>query len=336
MRLVCPECHNNVVVSDDAAGKEATCPNCGKSFPTPSRYAAAVSEVAAGIAAGVAGVPVPPPGLVPPPAPVAAGAPPAPPGFVPPAAPAPAATDGFQPAPTAPASAAVAGYTHSVGITFAPNVVAWLPAALLSVVFLLTFFPWVGAYAGNTAVYSQRPWGAAFSGKPSRNYQLENAIPSAWIDKSRSDWELLIPFLLLLIVALAFAWLERVFRATPPNVPPLAKAWPWRNAIVAGGATLAVLFMLWQLANGFGMERAIKQQVAEQFAQRRAEAANSPSELGKVDYAENQALAAYDLEWTVWLYLALVCGVLAVGAVVLRVVLDKRGNKPPPKLLLHY
>jgi hypothetical protein len=36
------------------------------------------------------------------------------------------------------------------------------------------------------------------------------------------------------------------------------------------------------------------------------------------------------------MYLALTCNLLAVLAVIARLILDRRGNKPPPKLLLHY
>ncbi|MDY3562213.1 zinc-ribbon domain-containing protein [Gemmata sp. JC673] len=324
MRLVCPQCMSNVTVPDNTAGKEATCPNCGKSFPTPARYTATVSEL--GTAA------VPPPGLAPPipVLPVIPPVPPAPPGLVSPP------TGGFLPGPAN--IDAPTGYTKSRGITISPTVVAWLPAALLTAVLLLTFFPWVGSYAGNSAVYSQRPWGALFSGTPSRNFRLEqaNLIPGGWIDKTHSDW-LLLPFFLCLLTGLAFAWAERAMK--PPGLsapPPLVKLWPWRNSIVAGCAALALIFLLWQLANGFGMERAIKQHIAEQFSQRRAEAADSPGKLEALEYEEAQELRKYDIERTTWLCLALMCNVLAVCAVVTRVALDNRGNKPPPKLLLHY
>ena len=36
------------------------------------------------------------------------------------------------------------------------------------------------------------------------------------------------------------------------------------------------------------------------------------------------------------MYLALLCNLLAVLAVIGRLILDRRGNKPPPKILLHY
>ena len=337
MRLICPHCMNGGAVSDDAAGKEATCPNCGKSFPTPARYTAVVSGAASAVASAAASAPVPPPGLVPPvPAPVP-HSPTAPPGYVPPA---PVPPDGFlqPPAPSAESLTPV-GYTHSVGISISPKVVAWLPAVLLALVFALTFFPWVGAYAGSTAVYSQRPWGAMSGGSPNRNYKFEEAgtIPSDWIDKMRSDWRLMVPFFLLLLTALVFAWAERGVRSLDPRkVPPLAKLWPWRNSIVAAGAALALFFLVWEMANGFSMERAIRQHIAEQFAERREKAAASPATLAKLEYEEEQTYDAYHVERTWWLYLALGCNALAVAAVMARVGLDNRGNKPPPKLVLHY
>ena len=336
MRLICPHCMSGVTVPDDTAGKEASCPNCGKSFPTPARYSAQVTPDPSAAVAG----PIEPvrtsPHSEPP-------TPPAPPGYVPPAPPpVPATSDGFLPPAPAADAPAPAGYTKSIGITISPAVVAWLPAILLTIVFVLTFFPWVGCYAGGSAVYSQRPWGAAFGAQPNRNYKLEAAgtIPGDWIDKMRvvgSDWKLLIPFFLLLFIAIAFAWTERGFRTLDPRkIPPLAKLWPWHNAIVAGCATLAFFLLLMQVFNGFSMERAIKQHIAEQFAERREKAKESPAAQAKLDYEEEQAFAVYNVERTTWLYLALGCGLLTVLAVLTRAGLEARGNKPPPKFVLHY
>lgn len=337
MRLICPHCMSGVTVPDDAAGKDATCPNCGKSFPTPARYSAEVMS--------------PPPPLPPPPAPVvtevapptppAVTAPPAPPGYVPPTPP-PMTGTGFLPSePSAKpqaAGATVEGYEKSVGITISPKVVAWLPAILLTIVFVFTFFPWVGCYAGGSPVYSQRPWGAMFNSTPNRNFKLEGGtIPGGWLDKKKGDWELMLPFFLALILAVVFAWAERGFGALDPRkIPPLAKLWPWRTAVIAGCASLALTLLLVQWANGFGMERAIKQHVAEKFTAEREKAGDSPEARGKVEYDQEQEFNRYGLEHTTWFYLALVCMLLAVSAVMTRAALDNRGNKPPPKLVLHY
>jgi hypothetical protein len=246
-------------------------------------------------------------------------------GFLPPAAPAPAGT----PAP--------AGYAHSFGITFSPHVIAWLPAVLLTVVLVCTFFPWVGCYAGGSAVYSQRPWGAMF-GHVSRNFALESIISGQWLDRTQTDWKVMVPFFLALFVTLSFAWAERGARSVDPRkIPPLAKLWPWRNAIVAGGAGLILLLLVIQWMNGFGMERAIREHIGEQFTAQREKAANSPAEQKKLEeFTESQALLAFGVEHTTWMYLALACSALAVLAVMIRAGLEARGNKPPPKLLFHY
>jgi hypothetical protein len=332
MRLICPHCMSAVTVPDDAAGKETPCPNCGKPFATPARYTAAVSP----------DVSAPPPGYVPPaPAQTPTVGPAPPPGYVlpSPALP-PVSPSGFLTPQTAPAEVpAAGGYTRFCGITFSPNVVAWLPAVFLTATLLMTFFPWVGCYAGSSAVFSQRPWGAMFGSPPSRNFRLEAAsiIPGGWIDRMRGDWQLLAPFFLLLFVAIAFAWSDRGFRSLDPRrVAPMAKLWPYRSAVVAACAGVAFALLVAQVMNGFSMERAIRQQIAERFAEQRAKAANSPEELAKVEYAEDQAFHAYNVEHTTWLYLALLFNLLAVAAVLVHVGLDQRGNKPPPKLLLHY
>ena len=330
MRLICPHCMSGVTVSDDAAGQEAACPNCGKSFPTPARYSAAVVPEAP--------VPRHAPEVAPMPAAVPPPVPPAPPGLIPPA---PVAQSGFLPPASAVAAEAPApvGYTRSCGITISPKAVAWLPAVLLTAVFVLTLFPWVGSYVGNSAVYSQRVWGAAFGASPNRDFRMEktNTVPGGWLDKMRSDWELMVPFLLALLAVLALAWAERALGNEPPRqVPPLARVWPWRNALVAALAVLMFVLLLAQMLNGFGMERAIRRQISEQFAEQRAKVADKPHELEKLKYDEGQELDKYNLERTWWLYLALGCTGLATVAVLMRVALDRRGNKPPPKLLLHY
>jgi hypothetical protein len=234
---------------------------------------------------------------------------------------------------------ALAGYTKSIGITFVPQVVAWFPAVLLTCVLILTLFSWVGCYVGGSAVYSQRPWGALFGAAPYRNYKLEEggSIPGGWLDKVRSDWKILLPFFLLLFVALAFAWADRGLRSIDPRkVPPLVKLWPWRNPIVAGCATMILVLLLAQWMNGFAMERAIRQQVSEQFAAEREKAASSPASQAQLEHKEEQAFSAYNVEHTTAMYLAVLCSALAVLAVLLRTALDARGTKPPPKILLHY
>jgi hypothetical protein len=327
MRQVCPHCFTNNTLADELAGKEATCSYCGKTFAVSGRYTAQVTEAASAAVAGAI-EPVRTSPLPEPPAPVAPPEPP--PGFLPPAPPASA--------PAVPAGA------KEIGFNVSPKLVAWVPAVALTLVFALSFFPWVGSYAGGTAVYSQRPWGAMFGGAPKRNFKLEEAgtVPGGWLDRVRSDWKLMLPFFLLLLLALAFAWADRGLRSFDPRkVPPLAKLWPYRNTIVLSCCALLLALLLAQIANGFGMERAIRAQVTAQLDAKRQAAAPAGAPAPAVDpekaqYELEQGLAAYNLESTTWLQLAVLALALALLAAVLRPCFEARGDKPAPRFVLRY
>lgn len=329
IKLICPHCLKPVPVADDFSGKEVTCPNCGKSFDAPARYNPAVLSDAP---------PTPPPTPPPVPANPMELAPPvapppheAPAGYVPPAPPAPASAPSPQ----------VAGYTRSVGITFSPRVVAWFPAVFLTVAVFCTFFRWIGSYLGGYPVYSQSPIRAIF-GSVTRNFDLEKNMPGggAWLDRVQSDWGLMLPFELFLILATVIAWADRGLltldlRRMPPT---FARLWPWRRTVILVLAGFALLLVVIQVGRGFGMERAIRAQVRENpdLVKAREAAAGSPALLAAVENQEDAELAKYNLERTWWQDIGLTCIVLAVVFVCVSILLEKRGSKPPPKLLLHY
>src|SRR5262249_13191883 len=152
----------------------ATCPECGKAFPVQAKYNPVVA-------------PAPPPASPPAPAaptprtahpePVAMSTvqpstdrPAPPPGYVP-----PMSTQLEPPLPAPPPVPAVPpGYSRSVGVTFHPKVIAWLPAICLTLTLLATCFSWVGVYIGGHALYAQGPWKAMF-GYVTRDQTLEAA-----------------------------------------------------------------------------------------------------------------------------------------------------------------
>lgn len=334
VKLLCPNCMKPVPVPDDFAGTEVTCPNCMKAFAAPARYNPAV----------LSEPPPPPPAVTPPPIPPRPPEPtmspevpprppeaaPAPAGYVTPAPPA---------APAAP-SPQVAGYTRTIGITLSPRVIAWLPAILLTVAFLCTGFRWIGSYLGGYPVYSQSPVRAIF-GSVSRNFALEPNMPGggAWIDNVKSDWGLMLPFMILLFLAAGIAWADRGFSGlNPRNIPPLAKVWAWRRTLIAGLAGLALLLVVIQVSRGFGMERAIRAMIREnpELVKAREAAAGSPAKLAAVENQEEAELAKFNLERTWWQDIALAGTALAVIALCVTILLERRGAKPPPKILLHY
>ncbi len=161
--------------------------------------------------------------------------------------------------------------------------------------------------------------------------------PAGWLDKVQSNWELMVPFLLLLLLAVALAWADHGFHGLDPrNVPPLARIWPWRHAVVAVLAGCAFTFVLIQVCYGFGLETAIRKVVAEKFANQREAAAGKPSDLHELAYNEGEEFAKFNLERTIWLYLGLTCNLLAALAMLCRIGLDRRGSKPPPQIVIQY
>ncbi|VTU01556.1 unnamed protein product [Gemmataceae bacterium] len=350
IKLICPKCMKTVPVADDFAGREVTCPNCMKPFDAPARYNPAVIPDPAPALAPVPPPPPTPAALAPAPTPIAPeprmtpDVPAPPPGFVPPAPPVTAvqlapppqyAAAGQTAAPTPPA-----GYTRSIGFTISPHVILWSPAVLLTVAFFCTFFRWIGSYLGGHPVYSQSPW-QALGGWVSRNFALEASMPvsTAWLNNIPSDWLILLPYLFLLLAAAVAAWADRGLQAVDPRkVPPIAGLWPWRKPVVGVLASLAFVLVCSQILNGFGMERAIRKMVQDdpELVKLREGAAGKPADLKKVAYREETELAKYNLEKTGWQDAAVLSNLLAIVAVFLSIPLEKRGNKPPPRVVLHY
>jgi hypothetical protein len=223
-------------------------------------------------------------------------------------------------------------------MVISPQVMAWLPAIFLTITFLCTFFPWVATYLGGSPVDSQGLW-RAISGFPNRNIPLEEAMqtPGDWLDKVTSDYLLMVPYFLLLLAAVVLAWLERGLKTIDlRKIPQLARVWHRRVELIILLSTIAFAFMLTQVSYGFGLERAMRHVVTEQFSQDREKAAGSQSKLAKVKYNEEQEYAKFNMGHTFWFYLGFTCNFLAVLAMLSHMALERRGSKPPPRIVIQY
>ena len=269
MRLICPHCMSGVTVPDDTAGKDATCPNCGKSFPTPARYSAAVAadppratSAAAGAesrrrrrwfrrrfrprrrvtfaarfrrCAGRAG-------------------------FCPPTSPRPQARDPDR------------GRVHEVDRLhhLAAGGRRGCPAVLLTAGVGAHVLPVGRQLRRRVGGVLAAAVGGDFGAHPTAitSWKKPVTIPDGWMDKVRSDWNsyALLPVLFL---AIAFAWADRGLHCARPAEHPAAGE---TVAVAQRGhrrcAGLALFLLLLQVLNGFGMERAIRQALTEQFAER--------------------------------------------------------------------
>lgn len=339
----------SVSVPDDAAGKETPCPECGEPFSVPARYTPVVATApppAPPIETPAPQSPVPVHPEASPMSSALPDRPPPPPGLVPPAYPSPNAQLASLQSLEPPLPPVPPGYTHSRSVVIRPRVLEWVPVVCLTLILILTFCNWVGSYVEGSPVYAQNAW-RALTGYPSRNYKLEELLTkqAAWpadvLNNVSSDWLLMLPFLLVLILATVLAWAERTVtsldkKRLPPPLQWVATIWPYRAPVIAGLATIAFFLIAIQMLNGFGLERAMKRVVAERYAAERKNAEGDPAALDAINYKQDQELARFNLERTTWLYLAVVLLILVILVMIAHAGLERRGNKPLPRIVIQY
>ena len=326
IRQLCPSCVQLVELPDDAAGETVVCPRCAHPFPVPQAYTPTV-DTAAGPPAPMppaADRPAPPPGFVPPQPPGTPVAPPPPAG----------ATAPPVPVPTP------AGYTHSGGFALTPQALGWVPAACLTVVLALSFFPWVGSYPGGVRLYSQMPWQAAFGyftpsplGSADDELALKSLVSMNW---------LLVLYVLLLLPAVALAWSERFVRGTnptPTNLPgPLARlavVWPQRFLLLTVLTGLLLALLLVQTWRGFGLEQAVDALAARTHEKEVSEADTLAKEQ-RAQVRVGQEVGRFALDGTTALNWAIAAHVVAVASVVGLWWLHRRGPKPAPQVRAYW
>jgi hypothetical protein len=361
MNLLCPNCQKRLTVPEQFAGQLMKCPLCAGTFNVP------------GLPAPAAPPPQPSPVTQAAPAPAAAPEtyglqPEAPPSVAPatpvaesPPSPAPLAAapspavDG-PPVPQ-PAPAPSIGYTRAWRITFEPTVLQWIPAASVVLIFILQlFFPWVGVYPGGVPAAWQGPWGAAFGAEPAHEKDLDRLfqIGSTEETNPNSDNELLViprpgvnllmifyllPFFLLTLVVTVGVLVVSLGQVKLP--PSLDKLLQLRWTLVAGLNVVTFLFLALQLILGFSLENTYKERVSEELARR--EKARKEAKGEKEAKAESRPklyLEAVEmrkleeLRRTFWLKLAVFLHLLAIVAALVMAWIEKRTNRPPPRLVL--
>lgn len=344
MNLLCPSCQNPLTVPEQYAGQLMKCPLCNNNFTVPALPASTPAAPS----------PAPPPSSPPTPALETYGVaadpvlPAAPPSAAPSLELAPTLIPGAMPAlpsivapaaastPASPAPpAAPAGYTRKAAFALNPRVVPWIAPICLFVVFVLTFFPWVGYFPGGYGVLTQSAWGAAFGG-----YSVDKVFDSKmeW-EKSTKDDEkpgagvLLIFFLLALAPAVllgaAAVALPRIKGQV--KLPPVAtRLEPFRWLLTTAVTLIALLFLLLQLLTGFSLEARTRDKIDK--ASEAARKAATPEGEKFVDIQDGMKLGAFMMHRTLWLRLSFFLLVLAALGAGTAHWLEQRGpNRPLPR-----
>jgi hypothetical protein len=190
MDLFCPHCSKRVTVPDDKSGQVMSCPLCSKQFMAPS----------------LAPPPAPPPPPPPVPLPPVSSVP-----VQPPPQPAPLPPSPQPPAPPLPPG----DYTRTFTLRLREDWLAFVPAACVVLIFILSFFNW---HTSANVDDRYGLWGMAWRSGPFLGYLVL----------------MLFPTLLLVIASVV---LDKAFM--PPQIAPFSK---WKYLAVGG--LLLVTFLL--------------------------------------------------------------------------------------------
>lgn len=173
-----------------------------------------------------------------------------------------------------------------------PRFCQFIPAVLLFLVFILTFFPWTAIAPGGVTLNSQSAWQAAFGSwwtdQTLEKYLADKGIlmPFDTLSPSKAGdpgfgvvtffW--LLFFFLAFFLAIAVVAIGFTHRLLPPKIQPYIR---WRWPALALALLLGFFFMLLQDAIGFNMERnasaAIERQVRQLDEDARKDASNEPA-----------------------------------------------------------
>jgi hypothetical protein len=308
MRLLCPFCQKPISVPDSEAGKAVNCPECGQQFAAPQLYshspgAQPVSSHAES-RPGSAAPPVVPETYVP----------------------ETRATD-------LPASSPdLSAYQKIRSVSFDPRVLRWVPPAALTLVFLLTFFPWNGMYPAGYPAYTQSAWQCMSAGLSwDEVAEAEMKLAEDLQKRAQTNWWL-IPYLLLLFPALALAWAGPIVELAKVKLPEqVERFWEYRWAALTALLAVMFLFLLVQWASGFSLQRAIHEKIEADYAVTK-ETAQTPEKRQVYAMTVDRAAGAYRIKTTPWLRLAVLSHLVALLAAGALLLLALRGHKPTPRV----
>jgi hypothetical protein len=338
MNILCPNCQKPISVDERYAGQLMKCPLCAGTFTVPLLPdAAATPRPAAPSPATVsstsaATMPATPReegyGLAPEPAPA-----PAPPPFTASTAPPPfsSTASAARPdaaAPPSPPPLPPGGYVHVRTLRLNPEIVPWIPPAALVLVFIFTFFPWLGAYPHGLPLLTQSGWQAAFGSYSGDWTPEKNFAPGA---AGILIFDLILLLLPTVILTVAVALFH--FKLIHVQMPPLVQqAWPWRHWIVAGAAFLTFLFLAIQIMVRFPLESALVGRMEKVYDARRVDPNLNDAARRQLDIEEAQEIARLGLRRTWSLRLVFCLELIAVIAALLDGWLERRGKRPYPQI----
>jgi len=328
MDFLCPSCQKMLTVPDQYAGTLMKCPLCQNTFQAPALPAKPPPLSAVGPATP----PTPPPapdlyGLKEPPASAGPG----------PAGPALNRSVSTAPAPPPPPlpGQSPTGHSHERAIPLSPRVLPFIAPVCLALVFLLTFFPWVGYYWSGRGMLTQGAWGAltGFYGTPDlTEWQTVSGLSIK--DAPPGFNLLLLPWLFLFLLALVASVASVVLPYAHVKLPPAVdQVRPYRWGAAGALALLSLLVLLLVAVLGFSMEHNAWNAAVNKVEAMKKENPGSIHSDDEAALFQGREYNALGVQRTLWFRLVLFLLFLAVVGAGLSFWLDYRGNTQPVPLI---
>ena len=344
IRQLCPHCQAIVELPEDSPGKDVPCPQCNNIIVVPASYEPAVDPNVVLVSSSVSQnrslnvssseIPEPPPGFVPIPAPATTRIPPH--GVELPHLPGVDRGD----AATGASLPSTGDYSQHCAIELSARCLAWTSVLALSLILLLSFFSWIGAFPGGYRVYTQMPWQAMIGSLTTHSYFDETLAEETELKKHlRGNWALLLPYLLFLLAGTGLAWAWRlvnpdVMAHWPRPWSGLKTFWPALPTLLTGLAVAMLFLLLLQCWVGFGLEMAVQARIAEEVAAVQ-EQEKTTRKLPR-PFLVGEKTGRYSVGTTTALNLVVVLQIITVVAMVGWLCLSRREGKPAPRFLAQW
>ena len=242
--------------------------------------------------------------------------------------------------PSYPSAPTPEGYQRKYTIWFSPKYLQYVAPVALFLVFVLTFFPWVGVYPGGVADAWQNAWQATIGWSSVDNDVAKETPPFPKYGEKDAQKStdpgynvLLIFYLLVLIPTVLIALGCLALRFMPPaKLPPAAHpVLPWRWGIVAGLNLILLLFLVLQWVLGFSLVNNVLAATESKIAALAEKRGSTTTPEARQD-AVMRGLAQQELQRTIWLDLVVFLHLVALAGAGLMFCINRRGARPAPRI----
>ncbi len=324
MNIHCPHCQKELMIPDQYAGKEMQCPLCRGTFMAPSMPASQPSAASPAPAQQPEAFAMQPPAETPP------GDPPdletdAPGGQ----GGGPAAPPPKPPTPPQPEIPRPTEHTHKFSIWLSPSVIQWIVVGAMVLIFVLTFFPWIGYGFGGVNPASQNAWAAAF-GVLSVDEDVMGgpSTPGGDIDDEPGINLILIFYLIIFVIIglLVVVGVTVLGMLKIPFPAAVQKLLMFRWTLAGGFCLLGFLLISLQLVAGFSFENEFREEVIKEVEKAPDDLYTTDQENFIKGFAFAGLFRGWPLTLTFWLHL-----IAALGGSYLAWI-DMQKSRPIPRI----